>query len=655
MTTFIRLFPYCAALELVLAAAVHGIRLHGASGPLTAQLGGSVLLPCSVETPLPLEELEVEWRRTDSDVLVHLFQEGEERPESQDYAYRGRAHFFTDKIAQGDYSLLLQNITSSDKGLYRCVVYSALDSREISCEIKNVDYLVVYGVHHAGFVYVGEEVVLPCSVDSHIPPEKLEEVAWKRTDNEILVLLYQHGVVLNDSSHERYKGRAEFFLSEIAKGNFSLRLKDVRTEDKGEFICVAHSGNIFANTTVVVPSLGLSTLHQLIVVLCIFAFGLSMASLIHFIKTGINGGAMRVHFFLIVSPNIALFVAFILWGFTEGFLDEASICSSVNLARILFLLLTTPYLDKFPKCLLSTIKISGILIQFSAITIAFYSVAFRNRRNINLLPKDSTAMRELTTFFVLMLVSCACGIIAATTQAICPSLCCIDGSKSNTRPKEKWSFIFMEICIMFQSFFTSIKARSMGIAFHVVFFVFCALLQPISLVLIRILRKRLRFGYLCWTVTMAVLVPAYIVSSLYHISQVRDIFGTIFPNEYAGIMAVTALLKLLSAVSLFEHPSNLQGMPQLIVYGFGSAGLCLVNSITLMTELLLKARNGKRSISDLRLVILPFDSISVSGWFFLLIYNYWTCNRGRGVDCSEILNERQDISPIEEEETLSPC
>ncbi|XP_048119623.1 butyrophilin-like protein 1 [Alosa alosa] len=233
-----------------------GIRLDGPSGPLGAQLGGSVLLPCSVETPLPLEELEVEWRRTDSDVLVHLFQEGEERPESQDYAYRGRGHFSPDKIAQGDYSLLLENITSSDMGLYRCVVYTDLDSSEISCEIKNVDFLVVHGVHHAGFVYAGEEVVLHCFVDSHIPPEKLEEVSWKRTDNEMLVLLYQHGEVLSDSSHERYKGRAEFFLSEIPKGNFSLRLKDVRTEDKGEFTCVAHSGNILGNTTVVVPSLG---------------------------------------------------------------------------------------------------------------------------------------------------------------------------------------------------------------------------------------------------------------------------------------------------------------------------------------------------------------------------------------------------------------
>ena len=91
------------------------------------------------------------------------------------------------------------------------------------------EYLVVTG---AGVVSasMGEAVVLNCSVDSHIPPEELIEVSWRRTDQGMLVLLYQHGEVLPDSSHERYRGRAEFFTTEIPKGNFSLRLKNLRTE-----------------------------------------------------------------------------------------------------------------------------------------------------------------------------------------------------------------------------------------------------------------------------------------------------------------------------------------------------------------------------------------------------------------------------------------
>ena len=117
------------------------------------------------------------------------------------------------------------------------------------------------GADHAVTAYVGEEVILNCSVDSHIPPERLEEVKWRRTDQGMLVLLYQDGEVLPDSSHERYRGRAEFFTTEIPKGNFSLRLKDVRTEDKGEYICKAHSGLLSANTTVILQELGRSSSH----------------------------------------------------------------------------------------------------------------------------------------------------------------------------------------------------------------------------------------------------------------------------------------------------------------------------------------------------------------------------------------------------------
>ena len=119
---------------------------------------------------------------------------------------------------------------------------------------------MVNGSDQAVSLHVGEKVTLNCSVDSHAKPERMV-VTWKRTDENILVLLFQDGEVLSDSSHERYRGRAEFFTSEIPKGNFSLRLKDVRTEDKGEYICKAHSGLLSANTTVILQGLGKSSSH----------------------------------------------------------------------------------------------------------------------------------------------------------------------------------------------------------------------------------------------------------------------------------------------------------------------------------------------------------------------------------------------------------
>ena len=113
--------------------------------------------------------------------------------------------------------------------------------------------LVLTGADHAVTAYVGEEVILNCFVDSHIPPE---EVSWAKVDSDeshMLVLLFQENETYpGDSS---YQGRTEFFTSEIPKGNFSLRLKDVRTEDKGEYICEARSSNLIGKSTVKIDKL----------------------------------------------------------------------------------------------------------------------------------------------------------------------------------------------------------------------------------------------------------------------------------------------------------------------------------------------------------------------------------------------------------------
>ncbi|KAL0161779.1 hypothetical protein M9458_045504, partial [Cirrhinus mrigala] len=92
------------------------------------------------------------------------------------------------------------------------------------------------------------DLTLSCSVDSHIPPDEIEEVSWKKTDKngETLVLLFQENDIIIP---DQYKDRAEFFANEIPKGNFSLRLKSFRAEDKGVYMCLVFAGDFSANTT----------------------------------------------------------------------------------------------------------------------------------------------------------------------------------------------------------------------------------------------------------------------------------------------------------------------------------------------------------------------------------------------------------------------
>ncbi|CAM4333278.1 unnamed protein product [Leuciscus chuanchicus] len=100
-------------------------------------------------------------------------------------------------------------------------------------------------------VFMLVSFILLMSHDSHIPTEDIEEVSWKKTDEDedILVLLYQNNKTLLDSSDEQYRDRVEFFTDEIPKGNFSLRLKSVRTEDKGVYMCQVFAGRVLANAT----------------------------------------------------------------------------------------------------------------------------------------------------------------------------------------------------------------------------------------------------------------------------------------------------------------------------------------------------------------------------------------------------------------------
>ncbi len=114
-----------------------GFIVHGPAGPLFAPLGSSVVLPCYVDELLLMEDLEVEWRRTDSEALVHLYQDGKSRAEAQHQDYHDRANFFTDQIQHGNFSLCLDNLRVEDEGRYTCRVYSQQDSGETVVQIKH--------------------------------------------------------------------------------------------------------------------------------------------------------------------------------------------------------------------------------------------------------------------------------------------------------------------------------------------------------------------------------------------------------------------------------------------------------------------------------------------------------------------------------------
>ncbi|XP_028811602.1 uncharacterized protein LOC114765580 isoform X5 [Denticeps clupeoides] len=540
-------------ISLYVVVGSEGLHVEGPSGPLQVQLGDSVLLPCSVRTPVPLEELEVEWRRSDSETLVLLFQDGEVRGEEPEF--RNRAHFFTEEISRGNFSLFLTDVTPADAGTYRCSVHTEKESGDTTALISVVR-LVVSGGARAVSAGLGEDVILSCSVDSS---EQIEEVVWK-TDQDIIVLQYKDGEVLPDSSHERYRGRAEFFPAEIHKGNFSLRLKEVRTEDKGDFMCEVHTSLLSASTTVLLEDLGLSLLHVLILLLCIIAALLAL-SLSSFMCLKMRGRApanpeeLNLHCLLVFGPNVLLFAAFVLWGLTEGFPAEVVSCSALVLSRFLLLFTVALYVEQLPVVVISVFAV----------------------------------MMGLPAIFSILV-------------------------------------IMKERC---------------GVSFPVLFWiVFNRLL---------ILSRLTTFG----------IVLYYFYQSLEDADDV-------------GLMTVVVLLLIVSlcyTLNVFHSPSYPESV-KWIMYISGAVGLCVVNSVTLVAELVMKTRSGHRVIKDLRWAVFPSECVFVFVWCSLCFYYYefkriklmvkkfrQICGRKRSdqvTDPPSRSNPRQQESDAGEEIPLQP-
>ncbi|XP_028811606.1 uncharacterized protein LOC114765582 isoform X3 [Denticeps clupeoides] len=554
-------------ISLYVVVGSEGLHVKGPSGPLQVQLGDSVLLPCSVRTPVPLEELEVEWRRSDSETLVLLFQDGEERGEEPEF--RNRAHFFTEEISRGNFSLFLTDVTPADAGMYRCSVHTDTEYGDATALIQHVERLVVSGAPKAVSARVGDDVTLGCSVDSHVPPERMEKVVWKRPDQDVIVLLYKGGEVLHDSSHERYRGRAEFFPAEIHKGNFSLRLKEVRTEDEGDFMCEVHTSLLSASTTVLLQDLEMFHVSVPAVLLCLLALavtvGLSFPVGTSLWKeppvpsrtdndqeenhSAVDGNAdlrrrrsLLFHCLLVFCPNIILFIAFLLLGVTQGVFSE-----------------------------ISRLTVNSL---FMGVTFGMYAIQ---------------------CFYNIFLDDPANGF---------------------------WLFTYLDLFNWTLLSLLVIGSKSFDLMMFVV-----TLAATFGVDLLYFLQHYSEDKkYLIWTIQLVVSYLLYV--SLFFYSLVW-ILGK--REDCAGLVAGNGLLYILTAISGFYHPGETSEIPKVhkTLYMVGAAGLPCVNSVTLGAEFIMRITTGERMIADLRVFILLYESVFASGWLLLQIYCCWVRNKER--------------------------
>ncbi|XDV11334.1 hypothetical protein PO909_000300, partial [Leuciscus waleckii] len=177
------------------------------------------------------------------------------------------------------------------------------------------------------------------------------KVEWRRTDLEDPVNLYEDGESRPEAQQQDYQDRAHFFTEEIKHRNFSLRLDNLRAEDEGEYTCTVHSG--------------LSQNHT--------QFSTDISVLLRLLDS-----VFHLQMFLVFCPNILMFLAFVVWGFSEGSVSESVSCSALYFLRPLMLLWTAPYINNFTGKIETWVQYYSFWTEYIVFSAVFYSVLFKS-------------------------------------------------------------------------------------------------------------------------------------------------------------------------------------------------------------------------------------------------------------------------------------
>ncbi|XP_076839579.1 uncharacterized protein LOC143484635 isoform X2 [Brachyhypopomus gauderio] len=224
----------------------------GPSAPLVVNAGEDLVLPCSLQPNISAVDMRVEWSRSDltqTNRLVHLYEDHEDRNKDQIKSYRGRTGLFKEELQKGNTSLKLSAVQPSDEGRYKCLIKSGSWYDDITLQVTVEVHLKVVGPAAPVVAVAGEDLVLPCSLQPNISAEDMR-VEWSRMYlRQTLVHLYQDYEDRNEYQIKSYRGRTGLFKEELQKGNTSLKLSAVQPSDEGLYKCLIKSGSWYDDIT----------------------------------------------------------------------------------------------------------------------------------------------------------------------------------------------------------------------------------------------------------------------------------------------------------------------------------------------------------------------------------------------------------------------
>ncbi|NXI43526.1 ICOSL protein, partial [Galbula dea] len=158
---------------------------------IISKLGDNATLSCiHRDKELHLKNLRVYWQIADDQEecsVVHALISGQDNESEQCIHFKNRTQLFWDQLEEGDFSLLLLNVSHSDKHTYKCVV---LQTTEYTKVIHQAEVVLSLAASYSQPILsgpinsTGEEVTFSCRSGNGYPEPN---VYWiNKTDNSHL-------------------------------------------------------------------------------------------------------------------------------------------------------------------------------------------------------------------------------------------------------------------------------------------------------------------------------------------------------------------------------------------------------------------------------------------------------------------------------------